>query len=548
MNRVSQLIAGWLIAAFAGTAICAADESAGQRYSAPVRVLPESKPESPAANMMPTPTMSPMPAALVPPQYRTERRSQAPIGSSREDAASSIVRFIVPLVERPVLVEARITIDGKPYRALREERIDGVLAELARPATASGANQATTSDSPNPAAMADGEENAGAAANAAPPIDNSLPARLRRYIQSTGRTPTRDELRWLLVNWSDGPTLLVLHENFERLRAGQTPLVAALDKDQDGALSADEIARAHEALLECDRNQDDVVSFDELKAAAARVPKKPAQAQRDPAPFIPLADLANRAVFASLAARYAAQREAATPDAMLRFDPDGDGSVDDDDDELARLHSAPGDLQIDAAFDSHDPGRSHIDVTVLDASLAQAPATVRGHSITLLTAGTLLEFSAVRSAGAATADQVSIGGVRDGYPLLPEIDLNEDGRLTLREIRQAPELLAEFDCDRDGAISAGEILPTVRVAIGWGPTVHGQLAAVRSVHEPVTAPAVQPPGWFARMDRNKDGDVSRREFLGGQGQFDQLDQDGDQLISIEEAARLEKPSSSDGSE
>jgi len=133
MNRVSQLIAGWLIAAFGGAAICAADESAGQRYSAPVRVLPESKPESPAANMMPTPTMSPMPAALVPPQYRTERRSQAPIGSSREDAASSIVRFVVPLVERPVLVEARITIDGKPYRALREERIDGVLAELARP-------------------------------------------------------------------------------------------------------------------------------------------------------------------------------------------------------------------------------------------------------------------------------------------------------------------------------------------------------------------------------------------------------------------------------
>lgn len=546
MNRVRQLIAGWSIAAVAGASLCAAEESNTRRYSASVRVLPESTPAPEPASMAPRPATNPPPAALVPPQYRTERRSQAPIGVSREDAASSIVRFVVPLVERPVLVEARITIDGKPFRALREERIDALLAELAKPAAANGANEASTSDSPNPTPKSDGEENDSAAANAAPPIDNSLPARLRRYIQSTGRTPTRDELRWLLVNWSDGPTLLVLHENFERLRADQAPLVKTLDKDQDGALSADEIAGAYEVLLQCDRNQDDVVSLDELKAAAARVPEKPAQARRDPAPFIPLADLANRAVFASLTARYSAEREAGNPGAISRFDPDGDGSVDND--ELARLHSAPADLQIDAAFDRQDSSRSHIDVTVLDASLAQAPATVRGDSITLLAAGTLLEFSAVRSASATTADQISIGGVRDGYPLLPEIDLNEDGRLTLREIRQASKRLAEYDRDRDGVISAGEIPPTVRVAIGSGPTVHAQLAAVRSVLEPVAAPAVQPPDWFARMDRNKDGDVSRREFLGGQGQFDQLDQDRDQLISIEEAARLKKPSSTDGSE
>lgn len=546
MNCGRQLTVGCLIAALAGAPLCASDESNPRRYSAPVRVLPESRPAPEPAGMAPRPAMNPPPTTLVPPQYRTESRSQAPIGSGREEAASSTVRFVVPLVERPVLVEARITIDGKPFRALREDRIDHLLAELAKPATASKAIENPASDTANPAAKSDGDDNASAAANAAPPIDNSLPARLRRYLQSTGRSPTRDELRWLLANWSDGPEVLVLHENFERLRAGQSPLVATLDKDQDGALSADEIAGAREALLQCDRNQDDVVSLDELKAAAARVPEKPVQARRDPAPFIPLADLANRAVLAGLAARYAAERKAGTPGALSRFDLDGDGSVDDD--ELARLHSAPADLQIDAAFDRQDPSRSHIDVTVLDASLAQAPAAVRGDSITLLAAGTLLEFSAVRSASESLGDQISIGGVRDGYPLLPEIDLNEDGRLTLREIRQASERLAKFDRDRDGAISAGEILPTVRVAIGSGPTVHAQLAALRSVLEPAAAPTVEPPGWFARMDRNKDGDVSRREFLGGQGQFDKLDADSDQLISIEEAARLKKPSSTDGSE
>jgi hypothetical protein len=37
------------------------------------------------------------------------------------------------------------------------------------------------------------------------------------------------------------------------------------------------------------------------------------------------------------------------------------------------------------------------------------------------------------------------------------------------------------------------------------------------------------------MDRNNDGDVSPREFLGTEEQFRRLDADGDGLISAEEA-------------
>jgi hypothetical protein len=40
------------------------------------------------------------------------------------------------------------------------------------------------------------------------------------------------------------------------------------------------------------------------------------------------------------------------------------------------------------------------------------------------------------------------------------------------------------------------------------------------------------------MDRNQDGDVSRREFPGTAVQFQQLDMDSDQLISVEEAERV----------
>ena len=41
--------------------------------------------------------------------------------------------------------------------------------------------------------------------------------------------------------------------------------------------------------------------------------------------------------------------------------------------------------------------------------------------------------------------------------------------------------------------------------------------------------------WFRKMDRNADGDVSRSEYLGTRAEFDAIDADADDLISLEEA-------------
>jgi Ca2+-binding EF-hand superfamily protein len=42
------------------------------------------------------------------------------------------------------------------------------------------------------------------------------------------------------------------------------------------------------------------------------------------------------------------------------------------------------------------------------------------------------------------------------------------------------------------------------------------------------------------MDRNHDGDVSRREFLGSEEAFRKIDRDSDGLISLEEAERADE--------
>jgi Ca2+-binding EF-hand superfamily protein len=143
----------------------------------------------------------------------------------------------------------------------------------------------------------------------------------------------------------------------------------------------------------------------------------------------------------------------------------------------------------------------------------------------------------------AARSQMVLSVADQGRAIFAIIDLNRDRRLSVREIRDAVTRVASWDRNGDGHIRSDEIPHHYEMAIG-----RGQIAAVGApaiaVARMNSAPAsrAEPagPSWFRKMDRNSDGDISRREFLGPRADFERLDGDHDGLINAEEAAKPQK--------
>jgi Ca2+-binding EF-hand superfamily protein len=131
-----------------------------------------------------------------------------------------------------------------------------------------------------------------------------------------------------------------------------------------------------------------------------------------------------------------------------------------------------------------------------------------------------------------TADQ--------GRAIFGILDLDKDRRLGAREVMRTVDRVTSWDSDGDGRVSADEIPYHFQVTIARGglPGLTGPgvaTPAARSMVATGFAGSAVGPDWFQKMDRNHDGDVSRREFLGPRDQFDRLDRDKDGLIDPDEA-------------
>tara|TARA_Y100000588_G_scaffold162742_1_gene176791 strand:+ start:74 stop:703 length:630 start_codon:yes stop_codon:yes gene_type:complete len=155
----------------------------------------------------------------------------------------------------------------------------------------------------------------------------------------------------------------------------------------------------------------------------------------------------------------------------------------------------------------------------------------------------LIEF--VKNQTAVQQSRLLLGVSYHGRPLFQLLDANSDRRLSPREFHEGYPRLRQADTTRDGRISrtelSGDFVLTLEVA-------RAALFSQEAMMMPNPQPTVNRPrqldnrtgpDWFRKMDRNGDGDVSSREFLGKLTLFQRLDRNGDRLISAQEAKVLE---------
>ncbi|MEX2286446.1 MAG: hypothetical protein WD648_05100, partial [Planctomycetaceae bacterium] len=140
----------------------------------------------------------------------------------------------------------------------------------------------------------------------------------------------------------------------------------------------------------------------------------------------------------------------------------------------------------------------------------------------------------------AAASRIVLTALVEGHNLFDILDVNGDGRLGRREFALAAARLDAWDANRDGELEQDEIPEHFRLELSRAnPGLPGlPRAAVNRPRTRETQPiAPSGPTWFQKMDRNQDGDVSQREFLGPASAFERLDTNHDELLDATEAAK-----------
>jgi Ca2+-binding EF-hand superfamily protein len=525
------------------------------------------------------------------------------------DPQDPIERFALLTAGGPVVIQATITIDGQPFRTVREKLIDEMLAAADKDKD----GKATWDEALTAARFTLGR--IGAAG------EQQRKSYAQTFDKNADGLVDRGEARLFVAQVFQGATFnlsggyggaygfsgggAVVVDGRMMYGGGQADVRALLDADSDGTLSDKEIAAAAERLKSRDADDNDLLYPTEISSPAAAAPVRINQAQmaaQATQNAILLGPTAKAdTLHASLVQRYknaegqvVSTSFAAVPKLFAALDKNSDGALQAE--ETLALNEVP--PHVTLAVDLGASGKAKgLSVMALSDEVSKTHATA--DSVKLELPGVRVALSANLNASqtynfgqsatamitnydkdsnqylekselpgnlagqfdswdgdgdgkvyaaeitasyarmmAPQASQVAAGVANQGNSLFQTLDQTGDGRLSLREMRAAAERMKPLDANDDGKIGQGEIPATMTISFGLGNAGYGVYSSVnRPGGQQPAAPAAarDVPEWFARMDRNGDGDVTLKEFLGDEADFKKLDANSDGFVEAKEA-------------
>ena len=149
------------------------------------------------------------------------------------------------------------------------------------------------------------------------------------------------------------------------------------------------------------------------------------------------------------------------------------------------------------------------------------------------------ELAAVVDSRAKAARSRTRMEVRNrGRDLFQILDADRTRTLGRRELTQAVKRVELWDTDGDGEVSESEIPQLYQISFGPGqPRFRGVQIPGQSVSSSGDGASTKSvaPVWFEKLDRNRDGELARREFPGTLAEFQKLDRNSDGAVDTAEA-------------